>query len=246
MPTPPVVAVAPGDQLGDLSEPGQRLVVARGGKGGRGNIHFRSSTTRAPDFAEPGTPGEMLSLRLELKLLADVGIVGFPNVGKSTLIGRISRARPKVGAYPFTTLVPQLGVVRLGEGRSFVVADVPGLIRGASDGKGLGDRFLRHLERTRVLVHLLAPDPDPDREPLADLEALEHELSRYGAGFPGRPRVVALNKLDLLRDEDGQALVAQTREMLRERNIPLFVISAHTGEGVDRLLQAIGRRLAPR
>jgi GTP-binding protein len=235
----------PGALLGDLSEAGQRLVVARGGRGGRGNIHFRSATRQAPDYAEPGEPGEGMWLRLELKLLADVGIVGFPNVGKSTLISRISRARPEIAAYPFTTLVPQLGVVALGDNRSMVVADVPGLIRGASQGKGLGHQFLRHLERTRVLLHILAPDLDPEREPLADLDDLELELSRYGSMFEGRPRVVALNKTDLLRDEGGRKQLAELKRDLRARNIPLFPISAHTGEGIDALLEAVWRRLHP-
>ena len=233
----------PGTLLGDLTEDGQRLVVARGGRGGRGNVHFQTSTNRSPTYAEPGTPGQRMWLRLELKLLADVGIVGFPNVGKSTLISRISRARPKIADYPFTTLVPNLGVVSLGPGRSMVVADVPGLIRGASEGRGLGLRFLRHLERTRVLLHLLALDPDPEREPLADLEALEKELVEYGAGFEERPRVVALNKLDTLSDPAGEALIADLRAELRKRNIPLFPISAATGEGVDALLEAIWRRI---
>lgn len=229
--------------LGDLSDAEEILLVARGGQGGRGNIHFRSATNRAPDHAEPGTAGEAWRLRLELKLLADVGIVGFPNVGKSTLIRKISRARPKVGAYPFTTLVPNLGVTSLPGGRSMVVADVPGLITGASDGKGLGHQFLRHLERTRVLLHMLAPDYGEGREPLADLDALERELSQYGTQFDGRPRVVALNKLDLLKTPEGREVVAQTRAALRERGIPLFLISAHTGAGVDKLLEAIWRRL---
>lgn len=243
VPAAEALEVEVGERLGDLTESHQRLVVARGGRGGRGNIHFRSSTNRAPDHAEPGGEGEAWRLRLELKLLADVGIVGFPNVGKSTLIRRVSRARPKVGAYPFTTLVPNLGVVRLPGGRSMVVADVPGLIRGASDGKGLGHQFLRHLERTRVLLHLLAPDYGEDRDPLADLDALEQELTRYGSQFDGRPRVVALNKLDVLGDEDGRALVARTRAALKERNIPLFTISAQTGAGIPKLLEALWRRL---
>lgn len=241
----PVVASRynPGDVIADLTEVGQRVVVARGGRGGRGNIHFRSSTNRSPDKAEPGQSGECLSLRLELRLLADVGLVGYPNVGKSTLISRVSRAKPKIASYPFTTLVPQLGVVRLGEGRSMVIADVPGLIDGASTGRGLGHRFLRHLERTRVLLHVLAPDPTEGRDPLADLDALEVELERFGDAFAGRPRVVALNKRDLLGDEEGRELIAQTRAALRARNIPLFVISAHTGQGLDKLLEAIWRRI---
>ncbi len=233
---------AAGEVLGDLVEPGQRLVVARGGRGGRGNIHFRSSTNRAPDRAEPGTPGQALWLRLELKLLADVGIVGFPNVGKSTLIARISRARPKVADYPFTTLTPNLGVVTLDAERTMVVADVPGLVPGASEGRGLGLDFMRHLERTRVLLHLLAPDPSPGREPMADLDVIEGELRRHGA-FDGKPRVVALNKLDTLEDEPGRALVRTLRERLRRRGIPLFEVSAHTGQGVGPLLEALWRRV---
>jgi len=230
----------PGELIGDLDDEGARLRVAAGGHGGRGNVHFRSSTNRTPDRAEPGTEGERMWLRLELKLLADVGIVGYPNVGKSTLISRISRARPEIGAYPFTTLVPQLGVVTLSDERSMVIADVPGLVDGASEGRGLGHEFLRHLERTRVLLHLLAPDPTPGREVLADLDALEGELRRYGPMFEGRPRVVALNKIDT---DDGAALIKRTRKALRERNIPLFPISAATGEGTDALLEALWRRL---
>ena len=231
-----------GEVLGDLIEPGQRLVVARGGRGGRGNIHFRSSTNRAPDQAEPGEPGQALWLRLELKLLADVGIVGFPNVGKSTLIARISRARPKVADYPFTTLTPNLGVVALDSERSMVVADVPGLVPGASQGRGLGLDFMRHLERTRVLLHLLAPDPSPGREPLKDLEVIEGELRQHGA-FDGRPRVVALNKLDTLQDEEGRARVRTLRKALRRRGIPLFEVSAHSGQGLGPLLEALWRRI---
>ena len=230
----------PGQLLADLDEEGQLVCVARGGRGGRGNVHFRSSTNRAPDRAEPGGAGEAMWLRLELKLLADVGIVGYPNVGKSTLIRKISRARPESGAYPFTTLVPQLGVVRLADERTMVVADVPGLVDGASEGRGLGHEFLRHLERTRVLLHLLAPDPTPGREPLRDLEALEGELRRYGEQFEGRPRVVALNKVDT---PEGEQLIKRTRKALRRRDIPLFPISAVTGEGIEALLEALWRRL---
>lgn len=232
-----------GSLLGDLTEAGQQLVIALGGRGGRGNMHFKTPTNRTPSYAEPGRLGQSLRVRLELKLLADVGIVGFPNVGKSTLISKISGARPKVADYPFTTLVPQLGVVDLGDQRSMVVADVPGLIEGAAEGKGLGLQFLRHLERTRVLLHLLALDDDPNREPIGDLDAIEAELSKYGE-FDGQPRVVALNKADTLMDENGKALVADLRAELKAKNIPLFVISAATGKGVQKLLEAIWRRLA--
>lgn len=236
----PELPPEPGDLLADLTTPGQEIVIAKGGRGGRGNVHFRSSTNRAPDHAEPGTLGDAYWLRLELKLLADVGIVGFPNVGKSTFIRAISRARPKVGDYPFTTLVPQLGVASLPGERSLVVADVPGLIRGASEGKGLGLDFLRHLERTRVLLHLLAPDYAEDRDPLRDLAALEHELKHYGDMFEGRPRVVAINKIDT---SESQEAMAPLRKALRAQGIPLFPISARTGEGVPELLEALWRRV---
>lgn len=230
----------PGALLGDLTTHGQELVIARGGLGGRGNVHFRTSTNRSPDRSEPGREGDAFWIRLELKLLADVGIVGFPNVGKSTFIRAISRARPKVADYPFTTLVPQLGVVALPGERSLVVADVPGLIHGASEGRGLGHDFLRHLERTRVLLHLLSPDPSPGRDPLTDLRALEKELEQYGDMFAGRPRVVALNKIDT---PEGQEAVGPLRKALRARAIPLFPVSARTGEGVPELLEALWRRV---
>lgn len=236
----PELPPEPGDLLADLTTPGQELVIAKGGRGGRGNVHFRSSTNRAPDHAEPGTPGDAYWLRLELKLLADVGIVGFPNVGKSTFIRAISRARPKVGDYPFTTLVPQLGVAALPGERSLVVADVPGLIRGASEGKGLGLDFLRHLERTRVLLHILSPDFAEDRDPLRDLAALEHELKHYGDMFEGRPRVVAINKIDT---SESQEALQPLRKALRAQGIPLFPISALTGEGVPELMEALWRRV---
>jgi len=238
-----VLRVPPGTQvfddqtgrlLGDLREHGQRFVAARGGRGGRGNIHFATATDRAPRRAEPGTPGQERTVRLELKLLADVGLLGFPNVGKSSLISRISAAKPKVADYPFTTLVPHLGMVRLGD-RSFVVADVPGLIKGASQGAGLGHKFLRHLERTRVLVHLLEVSAEPGRTPLRDYLAIRKELALYDPDLAARPEIVVLNKLDL---PDTRKKLAALRRTFARRKIELHAISAATGEGLPQLLEA--------
>ena len=233
---------ATGALIGDLRKHGERLVVAQGGKGGRGNIHFATSTDRAPRKAEPGTPGEERSVRLELKLLADVGLLGFPNVGKSSLIARISAARPKIADYPFTTLVPNLGTVALSGERSFVVADIPGLIEGAHAGAGLGDRFLRHLDRTRLLVHLLDASA-PGRTPLRDYEAMNRELALYDPELAARPQLVVLNKIDLpeVRKRRKQIAVPFAR-----RGITLAAISAATGEGTAELLESIWRALPPR
>ncbi|MCX7808027.1 MAG: GTPase ObgE, partial [Deltaproteobacteria bacterium] len=182
-----------GRLLCDLDEEGKRWIAAKGGRGGRGNIHFATPENRAPRYAEPGEPGECRRLRLELKLLADVGLVGHPNVGKSTLIARISRARPKIADYPFTTLVPHLGVVELGEYRSCVVADIPGLIEGASDGAGLGIRFLKHIERCRMLLYIITLDPDPKRSPLRDYDVLRQELFRFDPSLLERPSLVGVS-----------------------------------------------------
>jgi GTP-binding protein len=226
---------ADGSVLCDLSAPGARFVAAAGGRGGRGNIHFATSTNQAPRRFEPGTAGEQRWIRLELKLLADVGIVGYPNVGKSTLIARVSRARPKVADYPFTTLTPNLGVVQLSDGRAFVLADVPGLIAGAAEGAGLGHRFLRHIERTRALIHVLEVTGDPDRDPLRDYLAVRAELGRYDAALLDRPEVVALGKLDL---PEARAALPALREAFRARGIALHGFSAATGAGADALLEA--------
>jgi GTP-binding protein len=231
-----IVKVPPGtlvyDDAGvlvaDLAAPGDAVVAAKGGRGGRGNAGFATSTRRAPAFAEKGEPGERATLRLELRLLADVGLVGWPNAGKSTLIGRLSAARPKVADYPFTTLVPALGVVRRGD-ESFVMADVPGLVPGAHEGKGLGDRFLRHLSRAAVLLYLVDLGA-PDRNPALDHEVLRREVARFDAELAERPSLVAANKADAHRDRAAAVL---------ERCPHAEIVSAATGEGLERLLDRL-------
>jgi len=234
-------------QLADLTEEGQRVLIAKGGLGGRGNAQFATSTNRAPRRTEPGLPGEQRDLRLHLKLLADVGLVGFPNAGKSTLISRISAARPKIADYPFTTLAPNLGVVGLDEDRSFVVADVPGLIEGAHAGHGLGHRFLSHLERTKVLVHLVDVSSASGRDPVSDYDVIRRELEL----FPGRdaagerlidkPLLAAATKIDAIDDPDRLARLAAH---LQSKGVPLYPVSAVTGDGLDRLLDAAWHEVA--
>jgi GTP-binding protein len=228
--------------IADLTEIGQRVLVARGGRGGRGNAAFATSTNRAPRRTEPGEEGEARELRLKLKLLADVGLVGFPNAGKSTLISRISAARPKIADYPFTTLSPNLGVVSLRGDRSFVVADVPGLIEGAHRGQGLGHRFLSHLERTKVLVHVIDVSSASGRDPAEDFEVIQRELALYAdQPFAGRPRLVAANKIDVLDDPERLARLSGHLESI---GVPLFPISAVTGDGLPQLLEAMWREVA--
>ena len=223
--------------LADLSEPDARLVAARGGRGGRGNANFATPTRQAPDFATPAKPGESRRLRLELKLLADVGLMGFPNAGKSTLIRRLSAARPRVGAYPFTTLVPSLGVVEVDD-RRFVVADIPGLIEGAHEGAGLGDRFLRHIQRTRVLLHLVDAGVGPEQA-VDDWRTIRAELEASGHGLDGRPCVVAASKTDVASDP---AAVGRALEAAGAGTVSLF--SSATGEGLAALLGRLRLLLA--
>lgn len=229
-----------GELLADLVEDGQTEIAAHGGIGGRGNASFATSTFQTPRFAEKGEPGEIRRLRLELKLLADVGIVGFPNVGKSTLISRISHAKPKIADYPFTTLVPNLGVVRVDMNRSFVAADIPGIIEGAHEGAGLGDRFLRHVERCRLLVHMVDVSGTTGRDPLHDLETLNRELALFDSRLSELPQVVALNKTDLPGAKD---LAAKVKRRLSARGLESFPISAVTGDGIQKLVYHLADRL---
>src|SRR5215813_8613712 len=230
-----------GEHLGDLTMPGQRALAVRGAIGGRGNARFATSTNQAPRRADLGRPGAERWLHLELKLLADVGVIGFPNAGKSTLVSRLSAARPKIADYPFTTLEPTLGIVRVDDDKSFVIADVPGLIAGAAEGKGLGHRFLRHVERTRLLIHLIDLDPMTGRDPLDDLRVIDGELAAYSAELATRPQIVVANKADL---PDAQPSRERVERHCAANGLALFVISAVTGSGLTDLVRAVAARLA--
>ena len=232
-----------GEKIHDFSRPDERIVVAQGGRGGRGNARFATSTHQAPREHEDGRPGEDRVFRLELKLLADVGLVGYPNVGKSTLISRISAARPKIADYPFTTLQPNLGVVAVGqppEERSFVVADIPGLIEGAHLGAGLGTQFLRHIERTRLLVHLVdVSDSSGRTDPVKDVEVINKELESFGAGLEEKPMIMAASKIDVANKDK----LAKLKRYCKKQGLELFPISAVTGKGIDELKYAIAEKL---
>jgi len=223
-----------GDLRGDLTQAGQLLVIARGGKGGRGNLHFATSTNRAPTKFDEGEAGEEWDLHLELKLIADVGLIGFPNAGKSTLISRISAARPKIADYPFTTLVPNLGVVRVDEERTLVVADIPGLIAGASQGTGLGLKFLRHVERTRVFLHLVSVAELEAESPMERFDILQAELEAYDPEMLKRPQWVVLTKIDAIADREMD--LEPIWEQFKARGYPVYAISAITGEGLRPLI----------
>ena len=227
-----------GEVLGDLTEHGQRLVVAKGGRGGRGNAAFATPTRRAPDFAEPGQPGEERWIELELKLLADVGLVGFPNAGKSTFLSRISKAKPEIADYPFTTLRPILGVAKVGD-FSFVVADIPGLIEGAHQGKGLGHEFLRHIERTKLLLHLIDLT-NPEMEPEEAFEKINRELSLYSPELTKKPQIVVGTKIDALVD---RSKVERLKKYFKEKGYPFFAVSAVSGEGMKELLNYVASKV---
>jgi len=229
-----------GDLLFDFVEAGQNYLVAKGGKGGWGNAHFATPTKQAPKYHYDGRPGEERTLQLELKLIADVGLVGFPNAGKSTLISVISAAKPKIADYPFTTLEPNLGVVDMGDFKTFVVADIPGLIEGASNGAGLGDRFLRHVERTKLILHLVDVSSMSGRDPVEDYEVINRELAAYDADLAERPQIVVATKIDALDEQERlDALKAQAKKDKR----PFFAISAVANKGVSELVNAVAQRL---
>ena len=227
--------------IADLTTVGERVLVAKGGRGGLGNAHFATSTNRAPRKTQPGEEGEEKHLRLQLKLLADVGLVGFPNAGKSTLIARVSAAKPKIADYPFTTLTPHLGVVSLSDERSFVVADVPGLIEGAHEGHGLGHQFLRHIERTKVLIHLVDVSGASGRDPVEDFDTIRRELALYNPALLEKPEIVTANKIDAL---DDPARLEALERRARELELPFRTISAVTGDGVPALLETMWQYIA--
>jgi GTPase len=227
-----------GDLLADMDEPGKRLILLKGGRGGQGNARFATSTNKAPKFAQPGEPGEERVIRLELKLMADVGLLGFPSVGKSSLITKVSAARPKIADYPFTTMKPHLGVVEYKNYRTFVMADIPGIIEGAHEGAGLGHRFLRHVERSRILLHLLDPCRTHDSDPLKDYETLNRELALFDPELAEKPQIIVINKMDL---PDVQALLPEIVPYFEQLGLKVFPISAATGEGIPALLDEIAK-----
>jgi len=229
-----------GEVLEDLIFDGQQFVAAKGGKGGRGNARFATPTLRTPRYAEKGEKGEERYLKLELKLLADVGLIGYPNVGKSTLLSRISSAKPKIASYPFTTLIPNLGVVEREGEKPFVVADIPGLIEGAQKGVGLGLRFLRHIERTRLLIHILDTSQDPLRNPIQNFNVINKELCAYHPNLSEKPQIVVLNKIDIPSVREKAPLLEKEFEKIGKK---LYKISAKTGEGIDELIEVIYREL---
>ena len=233
-----------GKVIADMSGDNSKVVVLKGGKGGNGNMHYATSTMQAPKYAQPGQPAMELEVLLELKVIADVGLVGFPNVGKSTFLSKVSNAKPKIANYHFTTLSPMLGVVDLDDARGFVVADIPGLIEGASDGAGLGHEFLRHIERTRMMIHVVDAASTEGRDPLEDLEAINNELERYNADITKKKQVIAANKIDMLPDGEDSEIIKKIKEKYEPLGVKVFATSTLTGKGIKDLLYYVSRTLS--
>lgn len=227
------------DMSGDTNE----FILLKGGKGGNGNMHYATSTMQAPRYAQPGQPAKELEILLELKMIADVGLVGFPNVGKSTFLTKVSNAKPKVANYHFTTLTPILGVVSLNDARGFVVADIPGLIEGAADGAGLGHEFLRHIERTRIMIHVVDAAGTEGRDPFEDIDAINNELSKYNADITKKPQVIAANKIDMLPDGENSEIIQKLKDKFEPQGVKVFATSTLTGKGINELLYYISREL---
>ena len=232
-----------GRVIADLSGENRRVTVLKGGRGGKGNMNYATPTMQVPKYAQPGKPAKEIEVRLELKLIAEVGLVGFPNAGKSTLLSRVSNAQPKIANYPFTTLVPQLGVVDLDGAGGFVIADIPGLVEGASEGAGLGHEFLRHIERTRLFIHLVDAAGTEGRDPVEDIRQINLELEKYREDLAGRPQVIAANKMDLLTEEEGKAILDRIREAYGADGTQVFPLSAATGKGIRELLYYVQTEL---
>ena len=233
-----------GKVIADMSRDNKEAVILKGGKGGNGNMHYATSTMQAPKYAQPGQPAIELEVLLELKVIADVGLVGFPNVGKSTFLSKVSNAKPKIANYHFTTLTPMLGVVDLADAKGFVVADIPGLIEGASEGAGLGHEFLRHIERTRMMIHVVDAASTEGRDPLEDIEAINNELKNYNADITNKPQVIAANKIDMLPEGEDAEIIQKIRDKYEPLGVKVFAISTLTGKGVQELLYYVSRTLS--
>ncbi|HCT91409.1 MAG TPA: GTPase CgtA [Lachnospiraceae bacterium] len=238
-----IIETSTGKVVADMSGENRRQVVLKGGRGGKGNMHYATATMQAPKYAQPGQPARELELLLELKVIADVGLVGFPNVGKSTLLARVTNARPKIANYHFTTLNPNLGVVDMPDAKGFVMADIPGLIEGASEGVGLGHEFLRHIERTKFLIHIVDAASTEGRDPIEDIYAIDRELKKYNADLAARPQIIAANKTDAIIQQEGKDPVSRLKAEFEPKGIRVFPISAVTGQGVTEMLYYVGSML---
>lgn len=233
-----------GKVIADMSGDNKEAIILKGGRGGNGNMHYATSTMQAPKYAQPGQPSITLEVLLELKIIADVGLVGFPNVGKSTFLSKVSNAKPKIANYHFTTLSPMLGVVDLSDAKGFVVADIPGLIEGAADGAGLGHEFLRHIERTRMMIHVVDAASTEGRDPIEDIEAINSELAKYNADISKRPQVIAANKIDMLPDGENADIINKIREKYEPMGVKVFATSTLTGKGIKELLYYVSKTIS--